>query len=243
MHSIISPAILYWGTPIVFITTKNEDGSPNIGAMSSAFWLAHRCMLGLDSSSQTTANLLRTGQCVLNLPSEDLAENLNKIARTTGSNPVPPWKAAGGYTYCKDKFAVAGLTEMGSDFVEAPRIKECPVQMEAELVEVGELMKDLPDRKGLLYKMELRILRTHVEDELRLPGHANRIDSGKLRPMFMAFQKYYGIGKEMPDGEKKSDLAEIGEEHYRVFTRSVEVEQKGDKDHLVSDGNEGKGEQ
>ena len=196
-------------------------------------------MLGLDASSQTTANLLRTGQCVLNLPSQDLAENLNKIARTTGSDPVPPWKAAAGYTYCADKFAAAGLSKMKSDFVRPPRIAECPVQMEAEVAEASDMMKDLPDRKGLVYKVEVKVLRTHVEDELRLPGHANRIDSGKLRPLFMAFQKYYGIGKEMPEAAPGSELAEIGEEHYRVLTRSAEVEQQGDKDHLLSDGNEG----
>lgn len=59
-HSRIDPAILYWGTPVVLVSTSNEDYTPNISPMSSAFWLGDRCILGLASHSQTTVNLLRT---------------------------------------------------------------------------------------------------------------------------------------------------------------------------------------
>ena len=122
MHTTISPAILYWGTPVVLLTTENEDGTFNISPMSSVFWLAHRAVLGLDASSKTTENLLRTKQVVLNLPSEDMVDNVNAIARTTGSNPPPPWKQAVGYTFVKDKFAAAKLTPQSSDFISVPRI-------------------------------------------------------------------------------------------------------------------------
>ena len=57
------PAILYFGTPVVLISTVNEDGSYNVALMSSAFWLGWRCMLGLASVSQTTKNMLRTKEC------------------------------------------------------------------------------------------------------------------------------------------------------------------------------------
>ena len=77
MHIVSEPAILYFGTPVVLIGTTNEDGSPNLAPMSSAFWLGWRCMLGLSARSKTTQNLIRTGQCVLNLPSDDLAAEVN----------------------------------------------------------------------------------------------------------------------------------------------------------------------
>ena len=64
----IEPAILYFGTPVVLIGTRNEDDSFNLSPMSSAWWLGWRCMLGLGSNSKTTENLIRTGECVLNLP-------------------------------------------------------------------------------------------------------------------------------------------------------------------------------
>ncbi len=62
MHKEIEPAVLYLGTPVVLITTQNEDGSANISPMSSAWWLGWSCMLGLDASSKTTMNLVRTGE-------------------------------------------------------------------------------------------------------------------------------------------------------------------------------------
>jgi hypothetical protein len=84
-HSTISPAIFYWGTPVVLITTENPDSTFNIAPMSSAWWLGNRCMLGLGAISQTTINLLRTKQCVLNLASDNMSDAINALALTTGS--------------------------------------------------------------------------------------------------------------------------------------------------------------
>ena len=175
-HSTVAPSIMYWGTPVVLITTVNEDGTSNIGPMSSAWWLGHRCVLGLAAMSQTTINLLRTKQCVLNLASDDIRSYVNAIAKTTGTPDVPPLKQALGYEYCKDKFGRSGLTPHSSDLIRPPRIVEFPVQMEAELMHSTELMQDLPNRKGLLLTMEVKILRTHIRDDLRLEGHANHIN-------------------------------------------------------------------
>jgi flavin reductase (DIM6/NTAB) family NADH-FMN oxidoreductase RutF len=212
MHHPISPAILYWGTPVVLITTENEDGTSNIAPMSSAWWLANRCMLGLSARSQTTRNLLRTRSCVLNLPSDNMADNINALARTTGTNPVPEWKAGSGYRYVKDKWACANLTPQASDLVRPPRIQECPVQMEAELVGTYGLMEDISEQKGALLGIEVKILRVHVEDELRLTGHANRIDPEKWSPAIMSFQELYGIKLKKLVA---SELAKIEEERYR----------------------------
>ena len=84
---IIEPAIFYFGTPVVLIGSSNEDGSFNLAPMSSAWWVGWRCMLGLASNSKTTENMICTGECVLNLPSADLVDAVNRLARTTGSSP------------------------------------------------------------------------------------------------------------------------------------------------------------
>ncbi len=39
MHRVIDPSILYFGTPVVLVSSLNEDGSPNVAPMSSAWWL------------------------------------------------------------------------------------------------------------------------------------------------------------------------------------------------------------
>ena len=95
-HVISEPSILYFGTPVVLISSENEDGSSNLAPMSSVFWLGWRCMLGLDALSKTTENMIRTGECVLNLPSVENVAAVDRLARLTGSNPVPGPKQSRG---------------------------------------------------------------------------------------------------------------------------------------------------
>ena len=45
-------------------------------------------MLGLGAISQTTINLIRTKQSVLNLPSDNMADAVNALASTTGSSEI-----------------------------------------------------------------------------------------------------------------------------------------------------------
>ncbi|KAI0156244.1 hypothetical protein BJ166DRAFT_532389 [Pestalotiopsis sp. NC0098] len=230
-HSVISPAILYWGTPVVLITTQNEDGtSSNIAPMSSAWWLGHSCMLGLDATSKTTQNLLRTKECVLNLASEDLLPAVNALADTTGSNPVSASKASRNYKFVKDKWTRANLTSEASDFVQPARIAECPVQMECELLEVTNMRPDLPDRTGLILAIEVRVLRIHILDELRMEGYANRVDPDKWKPLIMNFQEFYGL----KSGKVGSSvLGRISEEKYRELTKSDVTKLPGDDDDIV----------
>src|SRR5690348_4116706 len=98
-HLSIEPSILYFGTPVVLISTVNEDGTYNIAPMSSAFWLGWRCVLGLATSSKTPQNMIRTGECVLNLPSVEEVGAVNRLACLTGTNPVPVNKEKRGYRY------------------------------------------------------------------------------------------------------------------------------------------------
>jgi flavin reductase (DIM6/NTAB) family NADH-FMN oxidoreductase RutF len=210
-HVLTEPAILYFGTPVVLISTRNEDGSANIAPMSSAFWLGWRCVLGLAASSKTTQNMLRTGECVLNLPSVNEVASVNRLARLTGSDPVPEGKQARGYRYEPRKFEVAGLTQADSQTVAAPRALECPVQMEAVVAAQHGLAEDSP-RKGAGYVFEVRIQRVHAAPEILMQGAPNRIDPDKWRPLIMSFQKFYGLG----DGEvHDSLLAQIPEALYR----------------------------
>ncbi len=114
MHVTIEPGILYFGTPVVLISTVNEDGSFNLAPMSSVFWLGWRCVLGLGAASATPRNMVRTGECVLNLPSADLAGMVDRLALTTGTDPVPEAKIRRGYRHERDKFGVSGFTAPGA---------------------------------------------------------------------------------------------------------------------------------
>ncbi|KAI2638817.1 hypothetical protein GGS26DRAFT_580611 [Hypomontagnella submonticulosa] len=231
VHTVISPAIFYWGTPVVLISSENEDGTSNIAPNSSAWWLGHTCMLGLAAESKTTQNILRANQCVLNLPSDSMGDYVNKLADTTGSNPVSEFKTAANYKYVKDKWTKSGLHPQPSSFVNPPRIAECPVQMECQLVSVNKLMKDLPDRHGFILAIEVRVLRTHIMQNLRMEGYPNRVDPDKWRPLIMSFQEFYGLKdrKLTP-----SVLGRIGEETYRPLTKSDVKKFPGDDDDQIA---------
>ncbi|HEY0732643.1 MAG TPA: flavin reductase family protein, partial [Chitinophagaceae bacterium] len=148
MHQVGEPPILYFGTPVVLVSTVNEDETLNLAPMSSIFWLGWRCMIGLSAFSKTTQNLLATKQCVLNLPSVNQVNAVNKLALTTGSNPVPEGKKQKGYRHESRKFEISGLTPEPSLVVKPSRVKECPVQLEAGLISVHPLAEDNPAQKG-----------------------------------------------------------------------------------------------
>ncbi|KAL2128574.1 hypothetical protein VTI74DRAFT_9015 [Chaetomium olivicolor] len=226
-HSVISPAILYVGTPVVVISSENEDGTSNLAPMSSAWWLGHSCVLGLGAGSKTARNILRTRQCVLNLPEDSQTAAVNALALTTGSDPMSAWKQSQNYVFVHNKWARAGLTPQASDFVRPARVAQFPLQMECEVVDVNPLRKDLPDRMGLALAIEVRVLRVHIADRLRMPGYPNRIDPNRWRPLIMSFQEFFGLrhGK-----VAESVLARVPEEEYRAFTRSDIKKLPGDDD-------------
>jgi flavin reductase (DIM6/NTAB) family NADH-FMN oxidoreductase RutF len=212
MHVTAEPAILYFGTPVVLIGTRNEDGSANLSPMSSAFWLGWRCMLGLGAASQTARNLLREGQCTLNLPSDAQVTLVDRLALTTGSDPVPPYKAARGYRHVRDKVAHAGLTPVPSQTVQPPRVHECPVQMEAVLEGRHVLAQSDEMLRGHVLAFEVRIQRVWIEEDLLMQGQPNRVDPDRWHPLIMSFQKFYGLARGQVHG---STLSSIPERSYR----------------------------
>lgn len=211
MHRPIDPAILYFGTPVVLVSSMNPDGSANLAPMSSAWWLGRSCLLGFGARSRTPQNIQRTGECVLNLPSVSEVALVDRLARTTGSDPVPPHKQAMGYRHERDKFGLAGATPLAADLVAPPRVAECPVHLEATLQSVLPLAGADPERAGKLVALELRIERVHVAESIRMPGHAHRVDPARWRPLVMSFQRFFGLGGEV----HPSRLAEIDEDAYR----------------------------
>ncbi|XOK63196.1 flavin reductase family protein [Paenibacillus elgii] len=192
MHTVIEPKILYFGTSVVLISTINEDGTPNLAPMSSAWWLNQSCMLGLSSKSQTVQNLIRERECVLNLPSIDLIPAIDRLTLLTGRNPVPESKAMRGYQHEADKFGIAGLTPLPAQLVQAPRVKECPVHLEAKLVKLHPF-----EEPSSLVSIEVRIEKVHIEEDLLMDANSNYIDPSKWNPMIMNFCEYFGLSEQL----------------------------------------------
>ena len=176
--------------------------------MSSAFWLGWRGVLGLDRSSKTVANMIRTKQCVLNLPSVAQVDAVDRIALTTGSEVLPPHKVTRGYRFEKGKFETAGLTPIASETVTPPRAKECPIQMEAVVEHIYEMSETDPASRGRRVLFEVRIQRVFVEPSILADGDPNRIDPNKWRPLIMSFQKFFGLADQQAHASRLSQIPE-----------------------------------
>ncbi|MEU7144407.1 flavin reductase family protein [Nocardia sp. NPDC046473] len=191
MHNVVDLKVLYFGTPVVLIGTRNLNGTANLAPMSSAWWLGDQCMLGMNTASQTTQNLVRERACVLNLPSSALAAAVDRLALLSGSPVMTPHKIEKGYRYEPDKFAAAGLTQLPADLVAAPRVAECPIQLECEVL-ASEPFGIGTDAVA----HTVRVLRAHVADELIIPGTAH-VDPVGWDPLIMKFCEFFGDGTQV----------------------------------------------
>jgi flavin reductase (DIM6/NTAB) family NADH-FMN oxidoreductase RutF len=212
MLTTTNPAILYFGTPVVLVSSLNPDGSTNLAPMSSAWWLGWRCMLGFGAHSATPQNILRTGECVLNLPSADMADIVDRLDLTTASNPVPETKQKRGYHHESQKFERAGLTPIPSEAVDVPRALECPIQLEARLAGSHSIAQENSSLRNRLIALEIEIVRVHADSSILVPGERDRIDPDKWRPLIMSFQHFYGLTPRL----RPSTLASIPESAYRM---------------------------
>ena len=211
MRHVREPSILYFGTPVILVSTRNPAGDGNIAPLSSVFWLGWRCVIAANPTSQTSENLLRERDCVVNMPGADMVDAVDRLALTTGSDPVPENKARRGYVHHADKFGLAGLTAAPAQTVAAPRIEECPVQLECKLVSARRLAEGEADMALAPCVFELRVTRVWLDDAILAEGDMDRVDPDKWRPLMMSFQKFYGLGPQLAP----SRLATIPERQYR----------------------------
>jgi flavin reductase (DIM6/NTAB) family NADH-FMN oxidoreductase RutF len=201
MHQVITPKILYLGTPVVLISSLNEDGSTNLAPMSSAWWLDQSCMLGLETRSKTFENLQRERECVLNLPSSAMVDAVDRLALTTRKESLPDYKQKMGFRVIHDKFSEAQLTPQPSDVVRPDRVLECPIQLEARIVNIHSF-SEAEDHSAAL---EAKIIRVHVEETLIRHEHRHHIDPNKWQPLIMNFLEFYGLSGQI----HPSRLAEV----------------------------------
>lgn len=180
-HRVIEPKILYFAG--VLISTTNEDGSPNLAPMSSAWWLGRSCMLGLGTRAKTFENLRRTRECVLNLPSSDLVAHVDRLALTTGKYPVPEYKTEMGFEHVADKFGRANLTATASEIVTPPRVAECPVQLEA----VIENFYMLGLHGDYTSAIDARVVRVYIAEQLLDTKKSHYIDTDKMAALDYEF--------------------------------------------------------
>lgn len=188
-HLRIEPSILYFGTPVVLLSTLNEDGGANLAPMSSAWALGQTVVLGLGASGKTAENLRRRRECVINLPDASLWRNVERLAPLTGRDPVPEQKAA-QFRHEPRKFAAAGLTPQPSELVGPPRVRECQLQLEATVADIRAI------GDGTALAVEAAVVRVHAAPEV-VVGGTSHVDPHRWTPLLYVFRHYVAAGERL----------------------------------------------
>ncbi|WP_035299042.1 flavin reductase family protein [Brevibacillus thermoruber] len=189
-HVTIHPKILYYGTPVILLTTLNEDGSTNISPISSSWALGRYVVLGIGGGSKGLDNLKRHPECVLNIPEAAMWRQVEALAPLTGRDPVPDYKQALGFRHEKQKFAAAGLTAQPAETVAPERIAECPLQVEAAVRHIRT-----PEYDGFFAIVETEVLRVHAREDIVLGRH--HVNPNAWNPLIYNFRHYFGLSPEL----------------------------------------------
>lgn len=188
-HVTIEPSILYFGTPVVLLTTENDDGSFNLAPMSSAWALGQVVVLGLGGDGQTAGNLRKRPELVISLPGPDQWAAVERLAPLTGRSPVPASKPQ-DCRFEPDKFGAAGLHPQPSRLVRPPRVAQCPLQLEARAARIGL------DASLDFVIVEAAVVAVHADPRIVVPG-TQHIDPGAWSPLVYNFRHYFGLGPEL----------------------------------------------
>ena len=154
--------------PIAFVSSVDSSGFHNLAPFSYftgcssnppvvCFCTAVRS--GPRPHKDTLENIEATGEFVVNVVSEEFAEQMNR----TSAEVLPG----------VDEFVLSGLTPLPSDLVKPPRVAESKVQMECRLHQIVRVSEK--PGGGILVLGE--VLRFHILESL-LTGY--KIDPDKL---------------------------------------------------------------
>ncbi|MEV8562099.1 flavin reductase family protein [Streptomyces sp. NPDC051917] len=188
-HLAITPSILYFGTPVVLLTTENADGTFNLAPISSAWALGQVVVLGLGRQGQTGANLAARPELVISLPEPGHWAAVERLGELTG-RPAAAGHGPRRARYEPDKFTAAGFRTQASHTVRPPRVAECPIQLEAWAARVGA------DAAGDFLIVEARVLKVHADPRLVVPG-TQHIEPAAWSPLIYNFRHYFGLGPEL----------------------------------------------
>jgi flavin reductase (DIM6/NTAB) family NADH-FMN oxidoreductase RutF/uncharacterized protein YciI len=111
--------------PIALVTTVDTGGRVNVAPKS---WISHVCrepdllVLGCSRTHHTARNLLANGECVLNFPSDALAQQA--------------WDAHRFLDPCQDELAIRGFAPVPAEKVAPPRLEQCRAHIEGRVESV-----------------------------------------------------------------------------------------------------------
>lgn len=158
--------------PIAWVSTVSPDGVANLAPFSfftgvttipPTVCFAPGRRPGSGERKDTLHNVEKTGEFVVNMVSDELAERMN-----TTAIDFPPGV---------DEFSEAGVTPARSTIVEPPRVAESPVNFECRLYDIVHVGEDGPGGGALVIG---EIVMIHVAERVLADG---KVDPALLRPL------------------------------------------------------------
>ena len=110
--------------PVVFLTTRAKDGTPNVMTMSWHMMMEFEPpLIGalVSNGDHSFKALNKTHECVVAVPSAELADEVVQVGNCSGRDV--------------DKFKKFGLTQVAAKHVAAPLISECFANLECKVVD------------------------------------------------------------------------------------------------------------
>jgi flavin reductase (DIM6/NTAB) family NADH-FMN oxidoreductase RutF len=155
--------------PIGWISTISEDGINNLAPFSYfnavgddpphvMFSTVH----SNNSNKDTLNNVLATKQFVVNMVTEDLVEQMNLTSQPIAAN--------------ESEFELAGLTPIASSLVKPPRVKECKITMECEMVHHYKLENSKTGGATIVIG---KIVLFHIDESVLLENYKINIETYK----------------------------------------------------------------
>jgi flavin reductase (DIM6/NTAB) family NADH-FMN oxidoreductase RutF len=169
--------------PIAFVSTVDIHGNVNLAPYSffNAFSsnppilvFSSNRRVENNTTKDTLANVEATMEAVINVVNYDIVRQMSLSS----------------VEFPKDvnEFDKAGLTQLASEIVKAPRVKESPVQMECKVQQIIPL----GDQGGAGHLIVCRVVRMHISEDIM---DENRINPEKIDLMGRMGRAYYSRSK------------------------------------------------
>jgi flavin reductase (DIM6/NTAB) family NADH-FMN oxidoreductase RutF len=157
------------------VSTINANRSPLLSEVVPVVIYGLRLTVNLPRQSTTANNLMRTRECVINLPGPEAVAAIERLAQTVASINKTFDCTFSRAAAC-GRLTPAHMTLVPSEAISALRALECPMQLEARC-EGGMNKKahegTVPLDKSLTF--ELNVLRVHLDPSVVLGDvHPNR---------------------------------------------------------------------
>lgn len=181
MFKSIDKSSFYYGAPVVLMTTVNElNNESNITPITSTWTLGDDVVMGIGNDNQGFMNLKMNSMLTLNLANDKIWEKVESISRVTANKNIPDWKKNKEYSYCRNKFKKASLTELPGEYHKIPRIKECPIQLETSVISILD--------RGEYSIVECKIKNILIDESLLSENDYVIVD--KWKPLIYKFRSY-----------------------------------------------------